>query len=117
MSETERETIKRLAKEGKVELSSEDEAALNRMTKPGIIYKVSSEPDFTLRKVQLTGATELEDGGYAFDLAWQTESAGFGHICFWSKDSLLHCDNEAMGRDFLKKVVCKLVDDATLSDG
>lgn len=91
------EAIRRLASEGKVKFESE--------------LVISDNPDFTITSVKLTGATELEDG-LAFDLAWTTKSAGFGHTSFFTKRGKLYCDNETMSKDFVKAVMCKLVDEA-----
>lgn len=93
----EEKTIRRLAKEGKVKFDSE--------------LVISDNPDFDITSVKLIGATELKDG-LAFNLAWTTKSAGFGNTTFYTKKGKLYCDNEAMSKDFVKTVMCKLVDDS-----
>lgn len=97
LHEEDKETIRRLAKEGKIKFESE--------------LVISDNPDFAITSVKLIGAIELEDG-LAFDLAWTTKSAGFGHTTFYTKKGKLYCDNETMSKDFVKTVMCKLVDDA-----
>lgn len=97
LHEEDRKTIARLAREGKVKFDSE--------------LVISDNPDFTIKSVKLIGANELEDG-LAFDLAWTTESAGFGHTTFYNKKGKLYCDNETMSKDFVKAVMCKFVDEA-----
>lgn len=50
-----------------------------------------------------------------FEVRYVTKSCGFGGMrMVLLNDGTLECDNEAMDRDFLKKVLCKLVDDAKL---
>lgn len=97
LHEEDRKTIARLAREGKVKFDSE--------------LVISDNPDFAVTSVKLIGAIELEDG-FAFDLAWTTKSAGFGHTTFYNKKGKLYCDNETMSKDFVKAVMCKLVDEA-----
>ena len=105
--------IKKLAKLGKVVVRKKDAEAFSNID--------LSELDHTV-----TGA-EIEqvwgrwrrgkngnDGG--FDVAWQTKSAGFGHATFYLKKGKLHCSNECMGREFLKAIMCRLVEEAILED-
>lgn len=51
-----------------------------------------------------------------FDVAWETRGCGFGSLTFYIKDGKLMCDNEGMGRDFIKKVLSKMVDETLLDD-
>lgn len=46
---------------------------------------------------------------------WTAKGIGFGTFTFYLDSSgRLRCDNEAMGRDFIKKMLCKMVDDSIL---
>lgn len=58
----------------------------------------------------------ITDRGTGFTIAWQTKGAGFGETSVLFKDGELHCDNECMSRDFIRRVFDKLVDSMTLKD-
>lgn len=45
---------------------------------------------------------------------WAMKGVGFGEFVFYEKDGIIHIDNECMGKDFIKKALCKMVDDAIL---
>jgi hypothetical protein len=47
-----------------------------------------------------------------FVVTWGTESAGFGNITFYKKKGKIHCESEAMSKEFVKEVLAKLVDTA-----
>ncbi len=48
------------------------------------------------------------------DLQWEAD-CGFGHLAFkLMPDGTIHCNNEAMGREFVKNVLNKLVDTAVM---
>lgn len=47
-----------------------------------------------------------------FVATWQAKNFGFGEVTFYMLDGVLRCDSETMGRDFVKSVLCKLVDTA-----
>lgn len=113
--------IKELARAGKVEIGKnpEDAKSLGEFFKAA---KAGVQPDFAV-----TGA-EIEqvwgrwrrgkrgnDGG--FNVAWRTKSAGFGHATFYLKKGQLHCDNECMSREFLKSVMCALLEKTILDTG
>lgn len=49
-------------------------------------------------------------------VAWTAKDYGFGEFTFYVIDGKLRCDNEAMGKDFIKKMLCQMVDDAELDD-
>lgn len=83
-------------------------------------------PDFTIVEVELHGwgAWEREKdgqkfgnlGGFAID--WVAKSAGCGTMSVYidKEDGKIHCQNEYMGKQFLKDVLCKLVDEMILDD-
>tara|TARA_Y100000310_G_scaffold56232_1_gene51650 strand:+ start:50818 stop:51087 length:270 start_codon:yes stop_codon:yes gene_type:complete len=41
---------------------------------------------------------------------WAVENCGYGEITFRVKDGKVCCDNEYMSREFMKKILCHLVD-------
>ena len=49
-------------------------------------------------------------------VAWSAKDIGFGEFVFYYKDGKLRCDNEAMNKDFIKKMLCQMVDDAELDN-
>lgn len=95
----EKEQIKQAIQEGRVEWDNEE--AIDRLC--------LKNPDFTVVEVKVTGIAAS-----CFRIAWATESAGFGSVTFYLDEGNLHCDNEAMSRRFLKDVMSKLIDTATL---
>lgn len=47
--------------------------------------------------------------------SWTAKGIGFGTFTFYTDTKgRLHCDNETMGRDFIKRMLNKMVDDAIL---
>ena len=71
-------------------------------------------PDFTITEVWLT--EDYREG--LIDIGWATKSAGFGHLSFKNckGDGKIHCSSETMGRNFVRSVLNKLVDDAVFED-
>jgi len=49
-------------------------------------------------------------------IKWAREGVGFGEIVFYYDEGELMCENECMSADFIKKVLCDLVDDAKFTD-
>jgi hypothetical protein len=47
---------------------------------------------------------------------WAKPGTGFGGFIFYYKDGKLYCDNECMSKEFLKERLCKMVDDAELTE-
>jgi hypothetical protein len=87
---------------------------------PGFVESVNSmaleNPDFTIVGIRLRcWGPNVRNGG-GFRVEWDTVSAGFGSTAFYLKDGKLRCDNEGMGREFLKSVLVDLVDRAILDD-
>lgn len=67
-----------------------------------------SKPDFTV--VSTTPHLTL-----GLQVDWQTVSAGFGMLYIYrGKDGKVHIDTENMSAEFVKAVLCKLVDEAVL---
>lgn len=50
--------------------------------------------------------------------SWADKGVGFGEFVFYTTadDDELHCSNEAMSKDFIKKMLCQMVDDCVLDD-
>jgi hypothetical protein len=49
-------------------------------------------------------------------IQWGVDGCGWGEITFYYEDGKLKVDNECMSKDFLKKILCALVDKAELKD-
>lgn len=73
-----------------------------------------SEPDFTIERVELAECWFLEYSA-GFLIKWATKSAGYGEMTVIVKDGIFKIDSENMGKDFLKQVFAKLVDDAIIT--
>lgn len=54
-------------------------------------------------------------GWVRFD--WSAKGVGFGSFTFYiGDDGYVHCDNEIMSRQFIKDMLCKMVDNAVFED-
>lgn len=64
---------------------------------------------------QCPNAVELCNG---FQLNWSKEGVGFGQFYFYTNSDTgrIHCDNEIMGREFIKGILCKMVDEAIMNE-
>lgn len=49
-----------------------------------------------------------------FGLNWSAKGVGFGQFYFYNKDEKLYCSNEFMDKDFIKRVLCQMVDQCEL---
>lgn len=56
----------------------------------------------------------MDDSSVIF--AWSATGVGFGSIQFYVKDGVLRCENECMGKEFIKRMLCNMVDDAEMND-
>lgn len=47
---------------------------------------------------------------------WTVKNVGFGQAKFYldKKDGYVHCSNEGMSREFIKKILCEMVDNAVM---
>lgn len=45
---------------------------------------------------------------------WSAKGVGFGQVCFYWYNDKLYCSNELMGREFIKQMLCKMVDDSIM---
>jgi len=65
-----------------------------------------------IRDVCIT--TDYKEGD--IDLQWVANGIGTGHLAFYEKDGKIYCNNETMGRDFIKAVLNKLVDVSVMNE-
>lgn len=47
---------------------------------------------------------------------WSCKGKGFGEFVFYVKNGKIYCGNEMMDKKFIKKMLCKMVDDSILED-
>jgi len=49
---------------------------------------------------------------------WTAKGCGFGEFYFYTKegDNTIYCDNEMMSKEFVKKMLCEMVDNAVMND-
>ena len=47
---------------------------------------------------------------------WSEKGMGFGEFAFYNKGGKVYCDNECCDREFIKKMLCKMVDDCVLTE-
>jgi hypothetical protein len=45
---------------------------------------------------------------------WSKKGRGFGELSFYFKDDKLMCGNELMSKEFIKKMLCLMVDECEL---
>jgi hypothetical protein len=65
----------------------------------------------------INGVKETPKRGGFIDIYWEDECGEFGHILLYSSaDGELQIDSEHMGKEFIKKVFNKLVDNAKLME-
>lgn len=58
--------------------------------------------------------TQLNDG---FEISWSKNKVGFGSFYFRVRpDGTVGIDNEMMGKNFIKTILCDMVDAAILDD-
>jgi hypothetical protein len=51
-----------------------------------------------------------------FTIEWTSTNVGFGQFKFYTKDDVVYCDNECMSKEFIKQVLCDMVDNCVLTD-
>lgn len=52
-----------------------------------------------------------------FTVIWSKKGTGFGQFHFYEgKDGKMHCDNETMGRPFIKGILAAMVDKCAMDD-
>jgi hypothetical protein len=114
-SEEDRQKVKKAILAGRIEWSEEAKESLASMDR--------QNPDFTVIDIDLhcwgkfnnKEGEQVNQGG--FDISWRTKSAGFGHmIVYIDNDGKIKCQDEGMGKTFLKDVLNKLIDKIELDD-
>lgn len=58
-------------------------------------------------------SVELHD---PFTVTWSEKGRGFGQYQFFIKDGKLHIENECDSKFMIKRIMCKLIDEAILED-
>lgn len=99
--------IREAAAAGRIEVAPDKVEAFNRID--------LKNPDMTITgvKVSFWGPTaNCLSGGFGID--WDTKSGGFGRCDFYLKDGRLHCENQAMGKEFILRLFERLVEQMTL---
>jgi len=50
--------------------------------------------------------------------SWSAKGFGFGGFHFYTKenDDTIYCENEMMSKEFVKKMLCHMVDNAVMDD-
>jgi hypothetical protein len=51
-----------------------------------------------------------------FTIEWTSAQVGFGQFKFYTKDNVIYCDHECMSKEFIKQVLCDMVDNCVLTD-
>lgn len=80
-----------------------------------------TERDEAIQRV-LDGTPNYAGPDGEFTLCWGETGVGFGEAVFyWSNHEeggpmKLYCENECMGKEFIKRMLCRMVDDATFKD-
>jgi len=62
-----------------------------------------------MKKISEKGAM---DGG--FTIGWSAKNFGFGQLAFTMDNDKIICDNECMGKNFIRQVLLKLVEESNL---
>lgn len=64
---------------------------------------------------KMENSCELVNG---FQVNWTSKGTGFGQFYFYHKeeDGKTHCSNELMSKEFIKKMLCQMVDDCILDE-
>ena len=112
MAEHDLDEVRRLAREGKVDLAN-PEAAERMMA----ARRAGTPRDKTVTEVGIRAVWE-NDGGKGFIVTWGTVSAGFGELTLHvDKEGKVSLDTETMGREFAQAVFQKLLADAETDTG
>ena len=65
-----------------------------------------------IRHVETSNGDDLNEKTENIMFTWGIDGFGFGTTTFFYKDGKLKCDNEAMSKESIKKIMCKFVDNA-----
>ena len=56
------------------------------------------------------------DDGEEFTIRWSQPGVGFGGFYIWEEDGATFIESESMSKEFIKKILCQLVDEAQITD-
>jgi len=74
-------------------------------------------PSRALKKFKEQYGFELKPSLYCpVTIKWSMKNFGFGELVFWVQNGRVHCDNERMSRERVKKILCTMVDQAVMKD-
>jgi hypothetical protein len=111
-SEAERQKIIRALEAGRVVIDPSAAEAIGRLDR--------DNPDFTITSTALEcwGPWHEDDRGNdgGFEIKWETRSAGCGRLVVCLEDGRLVCQNEGMGRRFIREVFEHLIGQMELED-
>lgn len=60
--------------------------------------------------VETNKAITREGKSQVFGIQWSSSKIGFGTVTIEVKDGRVHIDSEAMSKEFVKDLLCKMVD-------
>jgi len=63
---------------------------------------------------QLENFVDLNQG--PITISWTAKDVGWGQFTFTQQDDQIYCSNEGMSKDFIKKVLCDMIDNCILTD-
>ena len=65
-------------------------------------------------KIELIAFYADADAGDGMKIRWSDKDYGYGEIDFFLRDGKIEIDSEFMGKDFVKRLLDKLVEDAII---
>jgi len=58
---------------------------------------------------------KCEPESFGISFGWTAKGVGFGEFYFYrNKEGGLVCDNECMSKEFIKKMLCQMIDDCEM---
>ena len=92
-------------------MSTEDVEKLSNLP-PGT--KIYADTNIWGRQVEIVETTLCRD----FQLNWSAANCGFGQFYFYhdKRDGKIHCSNECKDKEFIKAVLCNMVDNCVLDE-
>lgn len=76
------------------------------------IRKIPSEMSQYYKNIIVTDVLKFKSETEGFAVLWDCEGIGHGQITVGFSDGVIKLDTECMGNDFVKQVLCKMVDQA-----
>ncbi len=71
---------------------------------------------FEQEDIKWVDTDDGEENKVSIMFAWGIEKFGFGTTTFYYDGDKLMCDNEAMSKEMIKKILCAFVDKAEFID-